>query len=292
MADVQLALSTSAGVRRRYAELVLLDESTRGYAGPSTEDAALLGLEPVPKPRSGAPGFEARVVLALAPAARPVTRRPLQLGFAAAAVATCALLLVWFLPQSTPEFPGSPSAEKSAAPASDEYAPRGAPPSDSVVRMPLELSGVCLVTAPGGKPQTVPVEDSVSDGMRCPVHGSFQPVVSDPHARALSVAVFAVQRTNSGQWSAVPHAPTPASVQPVRLEATAAPQAVGRPHRLGVNHAANTAGWLVVVGRRADISYADVEDTMKLWTRGRFPAQAAGEEWETVVVRPFRVEGQ
>ncbi len=290
-ADLRVALS-HAGVRRRYAELVAADEVTTGATGLSATDAALLGLDAAECTAAPQDGFEARVALHLGPeVGARAPGRTWQFGFAAAAVAAAALLLVVYLPQQpSPTLSDAPGASKHA-PAAEEFAVRGAEsPADA--GLSIVLSGVCLLPGPEGTPVVVNVEDSESEGMACPVNGSFQPVVSDPLARGLSVAVFAVQRSNSGQWSAVPHAPTPASVEPVRLEATATPQPVGRPHRLGVNHAAETTGWLVVIARKDPIGYPELEETMKIWSQGTFPAQSKGDPWDGVAFRPFRVKGE
>ena len=83
----------------------------------------------------------------------------------------------------------------------------------------------------------------------------------------------------------------------MRLEPTAAVQTVGRPRRLGVNHAVDTAGWLVVVGRSEDVTWPLLEETMRDWSdldvdEGTLRVPAALEAgWEVVVVRPFVVMG-
>lgn len=278
--DLAKALKESPAVRGRYTDLVAVD--VEAMAGPalSAADAALLGLDDIstgPAVRS----FEERVLLATAPDTQPSGVRPRHLAWAGAAAAIAIALLV-VVPRLATE-------ADMAEPAS-EFAARSAAPAEAV-QLPLALSGVCLTRGADG-PVVVEANDEMSDAITCPEAASFQALVSDPHARALSVAVFAVQRSNSGEWSTVPHAPTPASTDPVRLEGSAAAQPVGRPHRLAVNHQAGGDGWLVVVARKDDITYADLERTMKVWEAGKVPAQSEADGWEAVTVRPFVVKGQ
>ena len=283
-ADLPLALAQSASVRARYDHLAVLDAAT-SPGGMSADDVALLGLEPAESAHPCAT-FEARVLAAIAPRRTAVSRRA-QMGIAAAAVAA-SVVLAFFLPLGSN--PGAPESAPPAAAKADDFAPRG----DAIGSPRLVLSGACVVPGPDGAP-IVRAERPLS----CPASGSLQPIVADPLARGLSVAVFALQPTKTGQWSAVPHAPTPASVGAVRLDATAAPQSVGRPHRVGVNHSEG-AGYLVVVARSRDIGWDELERTMELWTRGlvappagphaplEVPA-ALAQGWEAVAVEPFEV---